>query len=59
MRVGVCATCAKPVPSASDWELRQSGWIASGDTFLCGSCQEDGWRFPDGASLPYRAFSER
>jgi hypothetical protein len=54
-----CSACARAFPADSDFEIRRAGWLGSGGTYLCDTCQGDGWRLPEGSSLPYRAHAER
>jgi hypothetical protein len=47
-----CAVCGR-APRASEDALE--GWRRTGKLGLCPDCQDDGWRLPAGARLPYRS----
>lgn len=51
---GYCAVCNRELQVDDDAQLEVSGWVFSGDSGVCPSCQEDGWQLPEGAAIPFR-----
>ena len=54
-----CAVCRRPRPSMSDAEATASGWQLAGAGALCPTCRQEGWQFPPGATVPFRAAGPR
>jgi hypothetical protein len=54
-----CGVCRRPRPAMSDAEATASGWELAGAGALCPTCRREGWRFPPGASVPFRAAGAR
>jgi hypothetical protein len=54
-----CGVCRRPRPAISDAEATASGWELAGAGALCPTCRREGWRFPPGASVPFRAAGAR
>jgi hypothetical protein len=57
-RPGKCLTCSTEYEAENEKELAASGWIVQNDDGVCPDCQSNGWRFPEGATLPYRSGNE-
>jgi hypothetical protein len=57
-RPGACAVCQRTIQAGSAGKLANSGWIVRDEVGLCPSCQQDRWRLPEGATVPFRRFSE-
>ncbi len=54
-----CAVCRRPRPAMSDAEATASGWELAGAAALCPTCRREGWQFPPGATVPFRAARPR
>jgi hypothetical protein len=54
-----CAVCRRPRPAMSDAEATASGWELAGAGALCPTCRREGWQFPPGATVPFRAAGPR
>jgi hypothetical protein len=54
-----CAVCRRPRPAMSDAEATASGWELAGAGALCPTCRREGWQFPRGATVPFRAADPR
>jgi hypothetical protein len=50
-----CAVCRCPRPASTDAEATALGWALRGAGALCPTCQREGWRFPEGATVPFRS----
>lgn len=54
-----CAVCRRPRPAMSEAEATASGWELAGAGALCPTCRREGWQFPPGATVPFRASRPR